>query len=66
MIETLRANDGDVDATADYLALALALVRAAVAYYADFREEVDDHADQAASTAREERERWDRERRALG
>ena len=55
MIETLRANDGDVDATADYLAVAPALVRAAVAYYADFRDEVDAHADAAASAAREER-----------
>ena len=66
MIETLRANDGDVDATADYLAVAPALVRAAVAYYADFRDEVDAHADAAASAAREERERWERERQALG
>jgi len=57
---------GDVDATADHLALAPALVGAALAYYADFRDEVDTHADAAASAAREERGRWERGRQALG
>lgn len=66
MIATLRANGADTDATADYLAVAPALVRAAVAFYAEFRDEVDAAADAAASVALEERERWERERRALG
>jgi uncharacterized protein (DUF433 family) len=66
VIATLRANGADTDATADYLAVAPALVRAAVAFYAEFRDEVDAAADAAASVALEERERWERERRALG
>src|SRR6476646_6144950 len=51
VIATLRANGADTDATADYLAVAPALVRAAVAFYAEFRDEVDAAADAAASVA---------------
>jgi hypothetical protein len=40
-------------------------VRAAVAYYADFPHDVDDDAAGAARAEQEERERWDRQQRAI-
>lgn len=66
IIATLRAHDGDIDATADYLDIDARLVRAALAYYADHTDEVDaDHAD-AERVAATERARWERQRRAVG
>lgn len=65
VISTLRASDKDVDAAADYLGIDTHQVRAAVAYYADFREEVDDDAADAAAVEREERARWERQQRAM-
>ena len=65
VISTLRGNDGDVDQTAQDFGLAPQLVRAAVAYYADFTDEVDEDAAVAAQLEREERERWERQQRAI-
>ena len=65
MISTLRGNDGDVDVTAGDFGLAPQLVRAALAYYADFTDEVDEDAAVAAQIERDERERWERQQRAI-
>jgi hypothetical protein len=65
VISTLRDDDGDVDQTAEDLGLAPLLVRAALAYYADFTDEVEEDAAVAAKPEREERERWERQQRAI-
>ena len=41
VIAAVKDNDGDVAASAEYLALPLGLVQAAVTYYGAFRDEVD-------------------------
>ena len=41
VIVTVRDNDGDVAAAAEYLGLPLGLVQAAVTYYGAYRDEVD-------------------------
>jgi uncharacterized protein (DUF433 family) len=65
VISTLRSNDGDVDQTAEGFGLAPQLVRATLAYYADYPDEVDEDAAVAAQLEREERERWERQQRAI-
>jgi len=65
VISTLRGNDGDIDQTAQDFGLASQLVRAALAYYADFTDEVDNDIAVAAQLEREERERWERQQRAI-
>lgn len=65
VMATLRAEDGDVGAAGEYLHLDPPLVRAALAYYAEFPDEVDgDTADAAVSSAGE-RARWERQQQAL-
>ncbi len=66
VIDTLRREDGDVAAAADYLGLSEAMVRAAVDYYADFTEEIDAYRAEEHAFAERERERSDRARRVLG
>jgi uncharacterized protein (DUF433 family) len=44
VINTLRASDGNVDKAADYLGIGPQQVRAVLAYYADFTDEVDEDA----------------------
>lgn len=41
-IATVRDNDNDLDAAAEYLGIALGLVQAAVMYYGGYREEIDE------------------------
>lgn len=65
VVATLRANHGDVDETAEYYGLHPRQVRAALAYYADFPDEIDEDAAAAAELEREERERWERQQRAI-
>ena len=65
VMATVRASDGDVDEAAAYLAIPVRFVRAAVDYYADFADEVDEDADVAARVERDERARWERQQRAL-
>jgi uncharacterized protein (DUF433 family) len=65
VISTVRGGHGDIDEAAAYLGIAPRLVRAAVDYYADFAEEVDEDAAVAASIERGERARWERQQRAL-
>ncbi len=65
VIATVRASDSDIDEAATYLAVAPRLVRAAVEYYAEFSDEVDDDAAIASRIELDERARWERQQRAL-
>jgi uncharacterized protein (DUF433 family) len=65
VIVTLRGEAGSVEAAAEYLTVDVGLVRAALAYYADFADEVDQDIEATAALAREERARWERQEQAL-
>ena len=62
---TARANEADIEETARYFGIAPRLVRAALDYYGDFADEVDEDATVAARVERDERARWERQQRAL-
>jgi uncharacterized protein (DUF433 family) len=65
VIDTLRASDNSVEATAEYLDIPDASVRAAVRYYADFQDEVDAWRERVRSIADREEEAWRREQAIL-
>ncbi len=65
VMSTVRASDGKIEEAAAYLGVAPRLVRAAVEYYAEFADEVDDDAAIAAQIELDERARWERQQRAL-
>jgi uncharacterized protein (DUF433 family) len=65
VIATLREHTGSVADTSEYLGLPPRFVQAALEYYADFRDEVDADALAAEQTAEAERDRWERQQRAL-
>lgn len=65
VMSTVRTSGGDVDAAAEYLGVARRLVDAAVGYYAEFSEEVDQDATNAERIERDERARWERRQRVL-
>jgi hypothetical protein len=65
VIDTLRASDNSVEATAEYLDIPEASVRAAVRYYADFQDEVDAWRERVRSIGDREEEAWRRERAIL-
>jgi uncharacterized protein (DUF433 family) len=65
VMSTLRAGGNEIDEAAAYLGVAPRLVRAALDYYAEFSDEVDEDAAAAASVERDERARWERQQRAL-
>jgi putative IMPACT (imprinted ancient) family translation regulator len=58
VLDTVRAHDGSVAEAAEYLSQPEAKVRAAVRYYADYRDEID-------AWAERERERAAREEAAF-
>lgn len=58
VVATVRANEGLVDAAAEYLGIDPRLVRAALDYYSEFADEVEADAAEAARVAETERERW--------
>lgn len=65
IVDTVRESGG-LAAGAEYLALPERQVRAAVDYYADFTEEVDQYRDEQREFEARERERWERSQRVLG
>lgn len=65
VIETLRAGDGDVAEAAEYLSVRPQLVNAALAYYADFLDEVEADTTAAQRIEDAERSRWERQQRAI-
>jgi uncharacterized protein (DUF433 family) len=58
LIRSHIENGGDIEDTADFFGIGPHLVSAALAYYADFKEEVDAHADADNRFAEAERARW--------
>jgi uncharacterized protein (DUF433 family) len=66
VVATLKASDGNLDEAARYLDLPNRSVRAALSYYAEFADEVDEDADWADRVESDLRDRWERERSALG
>lgn len=69
VIETLKGTgltgEKAVEATARWGALTLAEVRAAIRYYGDFRDEIDDRTLANRSEAKRLREAWERAQAAL-
>ena len=65
VIDTLRASDNSTEDAAEYLALPEAYVRAAVRYYADYKDEVDEWRERMRTIAEREREAWQREQAVL-
>jgi len=65
VMDTLRESANSVDATAEYLDLPEQYVRAAVRYYADFRDEVDEWRERMRAIAEREEEAWRREQAVL-
>ena len=65
VIETVRAHENSTDASAEYLGVPEPYVRAAVRYYADYREEVDAWRERLDAIAEREREAWEREQAVL-
>lgn len=65
VIGTLRQNENSVEETADYLEIAPELVRAAVSYYAEYKDEIETELAERERMAAEARTRWEREQEAL-
>ncbi len=65
VVTQLRAADGNVDEVAEYLGLPARTVRAALSYYVDFSDEVDDAIARANAFEADHRARWEREQAAL-
>ena len=64
VIETLLASGGDRQATAEYLGLTSAQVQAAVAYYVEYQEEIDDRITRNIEMAEREEAAWRRQQAA--
>ena len=65
LIDTLRESDNSLSATAEYLDISEAHVRAAVRYYAEFRDEVDESRERMRELAAREEAAWRREQAIL-
>ncbi|MHB8466075.1 MAG: hypothetical protein ACYDH6_07480 [Acidimicrobiales bacterium] len=65
VMSTLRGSSGDLHAAADYLGVSSRLVGAALEYYVEFADEVDEDAALAEQIERDEHSRWERTQRAL-
>lgn len=65
VITTVRQNDNSVEAAAEYLEIPIEQIEAALAYYADYKEEVDEAIERSRLIAEQERERWQRRQRIL-
>ncbi len=65
VIDTLRESDNSVEATADYLGISEQAVRAAVRYYSEFQNEIDEWRERVRAIAEREEEAWRREQAIL-
>jgi uncharacterized protein (DUF433 family) len=65
VIDTLRASENSIPATAEYLGIPEEHVHAAVRYYADFQDEVDEWRERMRQIADREEEAWRREQAVL-
>lgn len=66
VIATVRDNDNNLETTASYLGVPLGIVQAAVAYYGDYREEIDEEIALNESEWDRGYTSWEAGRRALG
>jgi uncharacterized protein (DUF433 family) len=66
VVETVRASEGSVPDAADYLGVPERSVHACLAYYADYRDDVDAEIARRDAHAREARARWERTQEVLG
>jgi hypothetical protein len=66
VVRVWQDNKKRTKATADYLQVPSGLVEAALAYYAEYRPEIDDRMQQNETFAAESHAAWRRRRRALG
>jgi len=65
VVETVQHEGGDVEAAAEYLGVSPGLVGAAVGYYADYRDEVDEWIARNTAIAEEAEAAWRRRQAAL-
>lgn len=65
VINTIRQNENSIEEAAEYLEIPVEQAEAALAYYADYKPEIDDWIERGRAIAEEERERWQRQRNAL-
>ena len=65
VVETVQHAGGDVEAAAEYLGASPGLVGAAVGYYADYRDEVDEWIGRNAAMAEEAEAAWRRRQAAF-
>lgn len=65
VISTLRGNDGDIERTAKDFDVSPQLITAALAYYADYADDIDSDAAAATRLEQEERARWERQQTAI-
>ncbi|CAN5490092.1 hypothetical protein BH23ACT9_BH23ACT9_21070 [soil metagenome] len=65
IIATARGHQGDIQVTAAYFDLPVPIVDAAIAYYAEFTDEIDTANADAARYADEQRQRWERQQALL-
>ncbi|HEY3185233.1 MAG TPA: DUF433 domain-containing protein [Gaiellaceae bacterium] len=65
VMQTVRDHDNSVDAAAEYLSLPVTKVRAAVRYYAAYRDEVDDVAERERAAAERAEAAWRAEQELL-
>lgn len=61
VVETVLASDGSIEAAGEYLELAEWKVRAAMRYYAAFKDEIDAWREHSLRLAEREQELWRRE-----
>lgn len=66
VVTTLRDNEGDVAAAAEYLELPVGAVEAAAAYYGAFRAEVDEWITVGQEESEDAHARWAAGRAAFG
>jgi uncharacterized protein (DUF433 family) len=65
VMQTVRAHDNSVENAADYLTLPVSKVRAAVRYYAAYREEIDEVAARETAAAERAEAAWRAEQELL-
>src|SRR3990172_1643606 len=66
VIETLRNSGNSLEDAADYLALSLPKVRACLAYYAAYQDEVDRYASRIREANEQAEAAWRREQELIG
>lgn len=66
VVQTVREEGGDAERAADYFGVQPALVRAAIGYYAEYRDEVDRWIERGQRLADEAEAAWRSEQAAIG